>query len=63
MLRLLDISNSKYNTGPDMAAAVEKLIQENPSQRPGPDSMRLGQGVWEVRAVICLIYVCLGVMV
>ncbi len=51
MLRLLGLHDSKYDAGPDMAPAVERLIQENPSQRPGPDSVRLGQGVWEVRSL------------
>ena len=54
MLRLLGLHDSKYDAGPDMAAAMERLIQANPSQRPGPDSMRLGQGVWEVRLAAAL---------
>ena len=58
VLRLLGINDSKYDADPDMATAVERLIEANPSQRPGLDSMRLGQGVWEVRlwADVCWIF-------
>ena len=48
MLELLSVTSSKYEAGPEMAAAVERLVGANPEEQPGPAAIRLGQGVWEV---------------
>lgn len=52
LLTLLDREGSKalglYGSSPEIAAAVEDLIKENPSLTPGFDTPEVGVGVWEV---------------
>lgn len=48
VLAMLARTTSKYEAGPAMEEAVQRLILTNPETKPGPASMRLGQGTWEV---------------
>ena len=53
-----------------MAAALQRLVATNAEAEPGPASLRLGQGVWEVRpfesnisSLCCVAYVTAACLV
>ena len=48
--QLLEQGSSLYSPAPDMKAAMEDLMQHNPTPSPGPATLELGQGTWEVRS-------------
>lgn len=48
MEELLESGASLYRAGSELGPAVEALIEENPTSEPGPDTLSLGQGTWEV---------------
>ncbi len=45
---LLQAGTSLYRAGPEVGPAIDALIAENPTADPGPATLRLGQGTWEV---------------
>lgn len=45
---LLQAGTSLYRAGPEVGPEIDALIAENPTADPGPATLRLGQGTWEV---------------
>lgn len=45
---LLQSGASLYKEGPEVGPAIDALIAENSTADPGPATLRLGQGTWEV---------------
>ena len=45
---LLQSGTSLYRAGPEVGQAIDALIAENPTAEPGPATLRMGQGTWEV---------------
>ncbi|CAL8471769.1 g11311 [Coccomyxa elongata] len=45
---LLQSGTSLYRAGPEVGPVIDSLIAENPTADPGPGTLRLGQGTWEV---------------
>ena len=51
VLSLLAAGHDNYNQG-NLPGEMEALLaSKSGSQQPGPDTMRLGQGCWQVKAV------------
>lgn len=45
---LLESGASLYRAGSEFGPAMKALINESPTADPGPATLRLGQGTWEV---------------
>ena len=45
---LLDQGSSLYSPAVGMKDAIQHLIQGNPTPEPGPATLSMGQGTWEV---------------
>ena len=45
---LLESGASLYRAGSELGPAMKALIKESPTADPGPATLRLGQGTWEV---------------
>ena len=49
VVRLLNAGHDNYNQG-NLKGEMEALLaSKSGSQQPGPDTMRLGQGCWQVK--------------
>lgn len=49
VLCLLDAGHDNYNQGNLKAETEALLASKSGSQQPGPDTLRLGQGCWQVK--------------
>lgn len=48
MEKFISQGASLYTAAPELKGAIESLIEENPTVSPGPATLELGQGIWEV---------------